>query len=185
MGKSIYYLMIAVMLATFFAVVSCQQEDARTTEEGGEKPLLLLTEGDAAEEPDGPVADNSRCFVCHMNYEEDKLTLVHAKAEIGCEQCHGSSDAHCSDEDNITPPETMYAKEKIVSFCMGCHSTDKMPTRPHKKILAGAATEKKYCIDCHGKHSLAHRTRRWDKTTGELIADDKVRMMTEDMLKKQ
>jgi hypothetical protein len=32
---------------------------------------------------------------------------------------------------------------------------------------------------------MEHRTRRWNKETGELLEDDKVRMLTDEMLKKE
>jgi len=63
------------------------------------------------------------------------------------------------------------AKAAINDFCKGCH--------PDGKLGGG----KKYCTECHGKHVMEHRTRRWDKKTGELIEDDKVRMLTDEMLK--
>jgi hypothetical protein len=129
--------------------------------------LLLDDAGEATEvdEPDGPVADNSRCYVCHINFDGEKLTAIHARANVGCENCHGASDAHCSDEDNITPPEIMYPAAKINSSCWKCH--------PDGKLSGGM----EYCTDCHGEHRLSYRTRRWDKETGELIEDDKVRMV--------
>jgi len=58
-------------------------------------------------------ADNSRCLVCHMNYEEGGLSEKH----------------------------------------------------PAQKM------RKKTCTDCHGRHRLAHRTRRWDKATGKLLGE--------------
>ncbi len=150
--------------------VACRE---RATERGKEEPLLLLEdEGDAGsgDTSGGPTVDNSRCYVCHINFDGEGLTKIHSKVGVGCEDCHGSSDAHCSDEDNITPPDRMFAKEAINSFCKGCH--------PDAKLKGG----KKYCTDCHGKHQLEHRTRRWDKRTGELLEDDKVRMLTDEML---
>lgn len=157
-----YCLLVLLLGCAVVVVVSCRQHT-------NEEPLLLMDKGDSIEDyapPDGPVADNSRCYVCHINYEDEALAFVHAQANIGCEQCHGSSDAHCSDEDNITPPDIMYPAEKINSSCKGCHPTAK---------LGGS---KKYCTDCHGEHRLSYRTRKWDKATGELIEDDKVRMLT-------
>ncbi|MHC4157342.1 MAG: hypothetical protein ACYST6_20855 [Planctomycetota bacterium] len=148
-----------------------------------EEPLLLLDEPPTQElpPPEGPVADNSRCHVCHMNYEDEELAVLHARANIGCEQCHGACDAHCSDEDNVTPPDTMYPLEKINSSCTTCHPKENIDTEQHQPLFDGMATENKYCTDCHGNHRLGYRTRRWDKTTGELIEDDKVRMTTESM----
>jgi hypothetical protein len=98
------------------------------------EPLLLLEEGGSEELnlPAGPMADNSRCHVCHINYEDEALTFDHARADIGCEDCHGASDAHCADEDNITPPDTMFPVDKITSFCMGCHTKEKIDIAVHK-----------------------------------------------------
>jgi len=120
-----------------------------------------------------------------MNYEEEVLTFVHARGDIGCEQCHGSSDAHCSDEDNITPPDIMYPAAKIDSFCMSCHPEGKIDIPVHKTVLADIDKKEGYCTECHGEHRLGYRTRKWDKTTGELLEDDKVRMLTDEMLKEK
>lgn len=165
------WMILAAVLAV--AVVDCKQKIRR-------EPPLLLENGDNPDElpPTGPVADNSRCHVCHINYEDEKLAVVHARANMNCEQCHGASDAHCSDEDNITPPDIMYPMAKINPFCMGCHPRDKISSL-HESFLAGT-TKEKYCTDCHGDHRLVYRTRKWDKETGELIEDDKVRMMTDE-----
>jgi len=157
-----------VLIVVAIVIVACEQKKIER------EPPLLLEDPDKTEQlppPTGPVADNSRCYVCHINYEEEALAVTHARANIGCEKCHGTCYAHCSDEDNITPPDIMYPPEKINSFCKGCH--------PQAKLSGG----KKYCTDCHGEHRLSYRTRRWDKTTGELIQDDKVRMTTDEMLK--
>jgi hypothetical protein len=146
-----------------------------------EPPLLLEEPGEAQVSPDvrgGPVADNSRCHVCHMNYEEEELAVSHARANVGCEECHGDSTPHCSDEDNITAPDIMYPREKINPFCLRCHPGEKLSDL-HKFVIAGNA-EKRTCADCHGEHRLAYRTRRWNKVTGELIGDDGVRMLGQD-----
>ena len=155
--KDVRFCLLFVVVAAIMAIVACREQIV-------EDPPLLLEDAKA-----GPVADNSRCHVCHINYEEEELAVVHARANISCEQCHGSSDAHCGDEDNITPPDVMYPQEKINGFCKDCHPDSK---------LSG---DKKYCTDCHGEHRLGYRTRRWDKTTGKLIADDKVRMLTDEV----
>jgi len=159
-------------------VVSCKQAG-----QGG--AAVSLEKGDVAErtiEPEAveeeiEAADNSRCHVCHLNFAMEKIAVVHAEAGIGCEKCHGSCDAHCSDEDNVTPPDVMFAAERINSFCMGCHPRKKIDQPQHKVLFVGGQEVKKVCTDCHGEHRLAHRTRRWDKTSGKLIEDDKVRML--------
>jgi len=64
---------------------------------------------------------NTACFVCHANYKTESLANDHAKADIGCVNCHGQSSAHQNDENNITPPETIYSADKIDPFCRSCH----------------------------------------------------------------
>ncbi|HOW66986.1 MAG TPA: cytochrome c3 family protein [Candidatus Paceibacterota bacterium] len=135
-------------------------------------------------------ADNSYCYVCHRNYEKEKLTVIHTPAGIGCEKCHGVSERHSSDEDGITPPELMYPAVKINPFCIECHAVDPLRNRPEHqaalallrekdpaKILTAGGVTKRLCTDCHGDHRLKVRTRRWDKATGKLLSDDGVRMM--------
>ena len=123
----------------------------------------------------GP-ADNSYCYVCHINYKNEPLAKRHRDGGVGCDKCHGWSDDHCSDEDGLTPPKVMYPKEKINGSCLQCHNAMKTVDLAalNAKLAAG---QKKHCTDCHGSHSLAVRTRRWDKATGKLIYDDGVRMI--------
>ncbi|HAK95025.1 MAG TPA: hypothetical protein DCM87_08490 [Planctomycetes bacterium] len=116
--------------------------------------------------PKGPPADNFRCHVCHINFADEELAVNHAEAGVGCEKCHGKSDAHCSDEDNITAPDIMYAKEAITPACMACHTA--LPA-DHKSVVEGTAEKDRFCTDCHGEHRVAVRSRAWDKTTGKLI----------------
>ena len=136
-----------------------------------EEKLLLLDEGPQVEAPGHPqapgrpMADNSRCHVCHLNYAQEELAVKHARADVGCAKCHGPSDAHIADESwtsggNGTAPDTMFPRSKINTFCMGCHAADKIDADKHKAFLAGKS-EKKYCTDCHGKHRLAKRNCRW------------------------
>ncbi len=169
MGYLKYCWLLLLLTAVGIALQGCEEKVL-------DEPPLRLEDDINSQQltlPSGPVADNSRCHVCHLNYAEEELAVVHARANIGCEQCHGACDAHCSDEDNITPPDTMFAMEKINSFCKSCHADAQ---------LGGG---KKYCTDCHGDHRLDYRTRRWDKSTGQLIEDDSVRMMTDDMLERK
>jgi len=126
----------------------------------------------------GSAAYNTFCYVCHLNFKKEKLALRHARAGVGCTKCHGNSEDHSADEDNVTPPEIMYAKKKINPSCTKCHKPRELARKSqHKPVLAGTAKHKKYCTDCHGDHRVAVRTRRWNKDTGKLIADDGVRMV--------
>jgi hypothetical protein len=144
----------------------------------------------------GPVADNSRCFVCHANYDfnEEKLAFAHAQANIGCVRCHGESSPHSTDEDGLTAPDRMFPQPHIRFNCLGCHdwvkllASDKarqdradLKEKPdHQSVLDGTAREKKFCTDCHGEHRLSYRTRKWDKRTSKLIYRDSTPQMLSD-----
>jgi uncharacterized paraquat-inducible protein A len=141
------------------------------------------------------IVANSFCVTCHYYFDEEELALDHKVRGIGCERCHGESQRHRSDENNITPPEIMYPKAKINPACMMCHPRHEIKNdRHHDLILAGAETvldegapplpsvedrkggasksgsSEKYCTDCHGKtHRMNVRSVQWDKATGKLI----------------
>jgi len=145
-----YCLFVILLGAAVVLAIACRQQTK-------EEPLLLLDSDDSTKEygpPNGPVADNSRCYVCHINYEDEELAVVHALANIGCADCHGQCDEHIADEswawgENGTPPDIMYPTERINSSCKGCHPTAKL------------GRGKKYCTDCHGDHRLAQRKCKW------------------------
>lgn len=139
-------------------------------------PLLLdePPEFDPFAVPTGPVADNSACFVCHANYDEEPFAVVHAKANCGCIRCHGASLAHRDDENNITPPDVMFSAETMNSNCNKCHDTHDAPAvevlaRWQKRCPEKTDPKSLVCTDCHGMHRLKFRTVEWDKKTGELI----------------
>ncbi len=127
--------------------------------------LLLLEDEPTGGASDGPGADNSRCFVCHVNYMQEKLAATHATASLSCAACHGPSDAHIADESwasggNGTAPDRMYTRDKINSSCMACHPKDKIDTPQHTAILANLSGQK-VCTDCHGDHRLPRRRCKW------------------------
>jgi len=118
--------------------------------------------------------DNQACYVCHGNYEGEELVVSHGTEEIGCMDCHGKSFAHRNDEDNITPPDKMYAMKDIDKMCHTCHDTHDAPARKvlerwHERCPAKTSPEVIVCTDCHYQHRLERRVVRWDKRTGELI----------------
>ena len=162
-----YCLWIFVLTAVAVAATACKQEIVQETplqvENGGSIENRLMVSEDAA--------DNSRCHVCHINYDEEELALNHELMGVSCEKCHGSSDAHCSDENNITPPDIMYSKVSINPSCMKCHPKDTInEVDHHKPLLSGTATKTKYCTNCHARdHRIPVRIVRWDKTTGKLL----------------
>jgi len=136
--------------------------------------------------PAGPVADNSRCFVCHANYEDEALSVTHAKANVGCIRCHGQSSPHSTDEDGLTAPDRMFRKEVLRLNCLICHDwvkllasdktrvarTDLKEKPDHQAVLEGRVRDKRFCTDCHGEHRMYYRTRVWDKRSGALVAKD-------------
>ncbi len=143
-----------------------------------EEPLLLLDDGnlrlaDGPPKPRlkrspgcGPVADNARCHVCHLNYSDEELSVTHALGNVGCEKCHGSSDAHCGDEGNVTAPNIFYTKADIDPSCTVCHDPAK-PVSGDLYCLHVRTPEEagKLCTECHGAHRMAVRAVRWDPKT--------------------
>ena len=175
-----YHLLI--FIAAFVLVIGCGQEESVHKPEANDglkmppavkaeaplllddEPLLLLDDEPQAGQSDGPQADNSRCFVCHVNYMQEDIAVIHARADIGCAGCHGESDEHIADESwasggNGTAPDIMYPRPKINPFCMGCHTKDKIDTEQHKPLFANF--ENMVCTDCHGSHRLAVRKCKW------------------------
>ena len=161
--------------------------EVRDTKAAPGSPATAVASSTVGAVPPGLVANNHRCFVCHANYDFDEEVLVfsHAKANVGCVQCHGESTRHSADEDGLTPPDRMFPKGHIRFNCLGCHDwiklvasdraklerTDLAEKPDHQSVLDGTAA-KKLCTDCHGDHRLGHRTRVWDKKTGQLLRRD-------------
>jgi len=119
-------------------------------------------------------AENSFCYVCHINFDGEALAAVHKKANVGCADCHGDSDQHSADEDCITPPDIMYKKSDVNNFCITtCHSKEKLQKqRSHRPFFAPTDTQPNYCTNCHGTHNITNRQRKWDKQTGRLTFRD-------------
>jgi sugar phosphate isomerase/epimerase len=143
--------------------------------------LVRVVADTPAAKPAVAPADNSYCYVCHANYEDEKLTKGHQVAGIGCDKCHGASIKHSGDEDGLTPPDKMFPTAEVNPFCMSCHpKADLAKGDAHKEWLAGLEPDET-CSDCHNKtHRMAVRTRVWDRVTRKLVSDDGVRMMQTD-----
>ena len=138
-----------------------------------DEPLLLLDDDDG-NDPSAEgrkMADNSRCHVCHLNYAEEAIAVVHAKADIGCTACHGTCDEHIADESwasggNGTPPGKMYRQKDIDTCCQECHKSHNTPAR---KVIARwqqrcpkkTDLQRIVCTDCHGEHRLKERKCKW------------------------
>jgi hypothetical protein len=166
------------------ADTAAKSEPAKPAEAAPGKPAehKSADKPKSAEKP--KPADNSYCYVCHANYEEEKLTKIHQPQGVGCEKCHGSSEKHSSDEDGLTPPQTMYPKSEIAGACMKCHKKEDLVKEEDHGDFFVKPKPAETCTDCHGKnHRLKVRTRIWDKKTGKLLSDDGVRMMSPDASK--
>ncbi|MBN2315299.1 MAG: cytochrome c3 family protein [Sedimentisphaerales bacterium] len=159
------------------------EESTLTGEKTGVEPnsqnekTITVVKSDSSS---GRVADNNLCFACHVNLKKETLTIVHAQANIGCIQCHGASEAHRLDEDTITPPDVMFPVDKVKSFCLSCHPEDSMNIPAHQAVASEINPSTKSCTDCHGEHRLKYRTRKWDKTTRNLIKDQRVRRLSDE-----
>jgi len=114
-----------------------------------------------------PKADNSRCYVCHLNFKFEKLATTHAAAGVGCQTCHGPSDAHIADESwswggQGTPPDRMYPRDKINDSCLQCHKVIQVAQSGEEEVLPPHPVEPNtVCTDCHGNHRLPTRKVRW------------------------
>lgn len=117
---------------------------------------------------------DTACFVCHANFEEEKLAKKHAdtKAEklareeddehlrppkdrpkqAGCAGCHGPCFDHRSDEDNVTAPDIMYTRGEVKAACLKCHLPHKTETK--RKDGDGPPPPNATCTDCHGRHRV-------------------------------
>ncbi len=118
-------------------------------------------------------ADNSFCYVCHLNFQDEQFATWHQNANVGCMDCHGDSDLHSADESHVIPPDNMYKKSNVNASCTNCHSKATQEKQiGHRPFFEGSDPDRKYCTDCHGNHSIPKRHRVWDKDTGKLIKAD-------------
>jgi hypothetical protein len=166
-----------------FCAASCSCEKRTAVNSKQKQVEEIDVEQETTEEPakKETFVANVFCSACHYGFDEEELAANHRKAGIGCERCHGESERHRSDENNITPPEIMYPKDKINPTCMMCHPRHQIKhVSAHEALLAGAETifdadsdtagGKLYCTTCHAKeHRINVRTVRWNKATGELL----------------
>jgi len=155
-----FYLLAASFLTAQMLLISCGKRSQREKNSSSTlKNNPAKHNADSSLQRDsGEPADNGRCYVCHLNYADEEITVVHSNAGIGCEKCHGPCYAHCNDESNTTPPDIMYSKEDVNPFCMSCHPAEKLKAEPHINIFKASTHIRQICTDCHGNHRLGRRT---------------------------
>ena len=176
---------VSSLLLVFAASCSLEKRTAEDSKQKQDEHVAV--ERQAPGKPAGQEAEkevfvaNVFCSACHYGFDDEELAANHRKAGIGCERCHGESERHRSDENNITPPEIMYPRDKINPTCMMCHPRHGIEhVSAHEPLLAGAKTifdadsdtdsDKLYCTTCHAKeHRINVRTVRWNKATGEIL----------------
>ncbi len=175
--KRVVYLALLPALATL--LLACVAQFAHDDLAAAAPPLSLegyldekLPEA-TGNEPKLKV-NNGSCYVCHGNYDEESLVVTHGKGEVGCIDCHGKSLDHRGDEDNITPPEKMYALKDVDKMCGKCHDEHDAPAedvvaRWQERCPKKTDPEQIVCTDCHFEHRMRFRTVWWDKATGELV----------------
>jgi hypothetical protein len=108
---------------------------------------------------------NAGCYVCHMTFVGEELTVTHLEAGHGCVACHGPSAGHANDENiGATPPDRVFRRDEINPFCRECHPTHDVPPelviarwleRTRERGIAPAQADTPTCTDCHGRHTIA------------------------------
>ncbi len=189
--KTLASMVLAVLGCSLLAVISVSSPVSGADQAESPKPAsklpplrplkvdrsapLLLDEPAAKGEDQAYLKINEACYVCHGNYREEPMAVEHAKQDVSCMKCHGPSLAHRNDEDNITPPDKMYALAKVEAGCLAeCHDSHDAPAREVLKRWQERCPQKTdftqvVCTDCHGFHRLPRRTVQWDKETGKLL----------------
>jgi len=119
---------------------------------------------DAEEDGFELLGSNAACYVCHMTFVEEELSVVHLEAKVGCVDCHGISAGHANDEDiGATPPDKVFKGDKIDQFCRMCHETHdvdpakvvaRWQERSEGKPATQPAQQTIRCTACHGEHRI-------------------------------
>jgi hypothetical protein len=177
---------VVFVLVPALAVVplGCKQPDDTTQQPTSLPPLVVDKNAplllDAPIETEHPPTEaetkNATCFVCHANYEQEPLALRHAKANLGCSNCHGQSIAHKNDENHLTPPDKMYPPNEIDSACRKCHAThDVQPAAVVRRWKQRIGDKKSdvLCKECHESHDIpaAAVIRKWQQRTSQKTND--------------
>lgn len=154
----------AVFVASFTdaadGVATPAVQSAKTAKPGGSAPAAPASKSAAKS-----AADNSICFVCHLDLQKEQLTTIHQAEGIGCPRCHGSSADHMHDEMLMTKPDLLFGRQEVDAMCGKCHEEPhKEKTRQVKAFLeqwrgkdrpnGRVVSDRSICTDCHGTHNI-------------------------------
>ena len=101
-----------------------------------------------------------RCHVCHEKQSADYDAGIHAKAGVGCIECHST---HYPPR--ITEMDPSALSEFVVSVCLRCHSTAQEDAASvifndmHARRLGAGDVRVPACNVCHGSHFNKSYTR--------------------------
>ena len=121
----------------------------------------------APAQTDEAMPPNDVCYVCHIPFAEEALSVAHAQAKVGCRQCHGPSAGHMNDENiGATPPDRVYKASQVDRMCAKCHAARDHPkvapavraarlaasTKAQSEVKGHSVEPAGICTDCHGTH---------------------------------
>ena len=132
----------------------------------GPSPRTARASGPEAKQSGGELgADNTLCYVCHLDLKTEEITTSHLAEDVGCTKCHGKSAEHMHDEMLMTKPDQLFGRLEVEGMCGKCHEDpheDKAAEveaflhqwrgreRPNGRMI----NEVSICTDCHGTHNI-------------------------------
>lgn len=145
-------------LAFLAGAVCCQSVGPASSDASGASPLAAKT---------GKMPkSNALCMVCHLDFEDDPLTVEHLAKSITCAHCHGTSVPHMHDESMMTSPDVLYGRREVEAMCGRCHGPhgNRQAVEAFRTRWLGKARENgravladSVCTDCHGRHTVSRR----------------------------
>ncbi len=95
------------------------------------------------------------CAPCHSEQARDFATHTHFSKNIGCDACHGPSEAHRK-ATGAAPPDRVAAPDEVPALCGACHVAqrkDYQASRHAALLAARPRVRSAQCGACHGVHA--------------------------------
>jgi predicted CXXCH cytochrome family protein len=123
--------------------------------------------------PSSGVLAGGQCGVCHPTERVAFEDSVHAREQVGCEDCHGGDPQSIEvDRAHRGRFRSLEDRREIPDLCARCHSDPAMmrpynlpteqyviyQTSEHGMALARGDDQAAVCSDCHGAHDVLSRT---------------------------